>query len=295
MARKIEDKLTSLTLLDHITTTITDGSVAINVSFELDKNTEEALNEVRNAVDSAKADLPSSMNTPTVSKVTSATNALITYVVDAPNMQEDELSWYIDNDISKAMLTVKGVYSLSRVGGVDREVHVDLVPSLMAGLGVTASDIATQLKAVQQDASGGRGDIGNSIQSFRTLGALHTPEQIAALTIPLADGRTIRLDQIARIRDSHAERTTLAYVDGKSVIGFQITRQKGFSDVSVRADIRQAVQAFNQAHPQAQLREISNTVEPIVDNYEGSMHLLLEGAVLAVIVVWLFLRNWRPP
>lgn len=293
VARKIEDKLTSLTLLDHITTTITDGSVAINVSFELDKNTEEALNEVRNAVDSAKADLPSSMNTPTVSKVTSATNALITYVVDAPNMQEDELSWYIDNDISKAMLTVKGVYSLSRVGGVDREVHVDLVPSLMAGLGVTASDIATQLKAVQQDASGGRGDIGNSIQSFRTLGALHTPEQIAALTIPLADGRTIRLDQIARIRDSHAERTTLAYVDGKSVIGFQITRQKGFSDVSVRADIRQAVQAFNQAHPQAQLREISNTVEPIVDNYEGSMHLLLEGAVLAVIVVWLFLRNWR--
>lgn len=293
VARKIEDKLTSLTLLDHVTTTITDGSVAISVSFELDKNTEEALNEVRNAVDSAKADLPSSMNTPTVSKVTSAGSALITFVVDAPNMQEDELSWFVDNDISKAMLTVKGVYSLSRVGGVDREVHVDLDPALMAGLGVTASDIATQLKDVQQDDSGGRGDIGNHIQSFRTLGALHTPAQIAALTIPLADGRTVRLDQVAHVKDSHAERTTMAYVDGKSVIGFQITRQKGFSDVSVRSDLRAAVSAFNQSHPQLHIREISNTVEPIVDNYDGSMHLLLEGAVLAVIVVWLFLRNWR--
>lgn len=293
VARKIEDKLTSLTKLDHVTTTVTDGAVSISVSFELDKNSEEALNEVRNAVDSAKADLPASMTTPTVSKVTSAGSALITYAIEAPNMREDELSWFVDNDVTKAMLAVKGVYSVERVGGIDREVHVDLDPALMAGLGVTLSDVSTQLKAMQQDASGGRGEVGNKIQSLRTLAAAHTPAEVAALTIPLSDGRRVRLDQIARISDSHAERTTLAYVDGKEVIGFQITRQKGFSDVSVREDLRAAVTRFGAAHPQVKISEISNTVEPIVDNYEGSMHLLLEGAFLAVVVVWYFLRDWR--
>ncbi len=293
VARKIEDKLTSLTKLDHVTTTVTDGAVSISVSFELDKNSEEALNEVRNAVDSAKADLPANMTTPTVSKVTSAGSALMAYAIEAPNLREDELSWFVDNDVTKAMLAVKGVYSVARVGGIDREVHVDLDPALMAGLGVTLADVSAQLKAMQKDASGGRGEVGNKIQSLRTLAAAHTPAEVAALTIPLSDGRRVRLDQIARISDSHAERSTLAYVDGKEVIGFQITRQKGFSDVSVREALREAVSRFATAHPQVKISEVSNTVEPIVDNYQGSMHLLLEGAFLAVVVVWFFLRDWR--
>lgn len=293
VARKIEDKLASLTRLDHITTTITDGSVSISVSFEIDKNTEEALNEVRNAVDSAKANLPASMTSPTVSKVTSAGGSLLTYTVEAGNMGEEELSWFVDNDVAKNLMSVKGVSSVSRVGGVDREVQVDLDPAQMAGMGVTLSDVSSQLRAVQQDSSGGRGEVGNSIQSFRTLGAVHSANEVAALTIPLTDGRRVRLDQVARISDNHAERSTLAYVDGKPVIGFQITRSKGFSDVSVADDVHEAVTKFSSAHPEVRIREISNTVDPIRENYKGSMYLLLEGALLAVVVVWLFLRDWR--
>ena len=293
VARKIEDKLAALTKLDHITTTITDGSVSIRVSFTLDKDGEEALNEVRNAVDSVQADLPASMNTPTVTKVTAAGRPLLTYATEAANLDESELSWFVDNEVTKALLTVKGVSSVSRVGGIDREVHVDLDPTLMAGMGVTLTDVSTQLKAVQKDWSGGRGEVGNAIQSVRTFGAVGSAEEVAALSIPLADGRRVRLDQIARVEDSHAERTTLAYVDGRQVIGFQITRSRGFSDVSVCDGVRAAVARLAAAHPQVRISEVSNSVEPIRDNYRGSMHLLLEGAVLAVIVVWLFLRDWR--
>ncbi len=293
VARKIEDKLASLTKLDHITTTITDGSVAISVSFDIDKDSEEALNEVRNAVDSAQPNLPASMNTPTVSKVTAAGGALLTYAIEAGNMNESDLSWFVDNDVTKAILAVKGVSSVARVGGIDREVHVDLNPALMAGMGVTLADVSTQLKAVQKDASGGRGEIGNTIQSLRTFGAVGTASEVAALTIPLSDGRRIQLNQIATVSDTHAERSTLAYVDGKQVIGFQITRSKGFSDVTVCDNLRIAVSKFSTLHPDVRITEISNTVEPIKDNYTGSMHLLLEGAILAVIVVWFFLRDWR--
>ncbi|MBJ6725457.1 efflux RND transporter permease subunit [Geomesophilobacter sediminis] len=293
VARKIEDKLASLTRLDHITTTITDGSVAINVTFEIDKDTEEALNEVRNAVDWAKGDLPASMTSPTVSKMTSAGGSILTCTVEAANLGEEELSWFVDNNVSKALMSVKGVAAVSRVGGVDREVHVDLDPGLMAGMGVALSDVSTQLKAVQQDVSGGRGEVGRTIQSLRTLGAVHTADEVAALTIPLSDGRRVRLDQIAKVSDTHAERSTLAYLDGKQVIGFQVTRSKGFSDVSVADDVRAALARFKALHPEVRIREISNSVDPIQENYHGSMHLLLEGAILAVVVVWLFLKDWR--
>ena len=293
VARKIEDKLASLTKLDHITTTITDGSVSISVSFDIDKDAEQALNEVRNAVDSAKSELPPGMNSPTVSKATAAASSLLTYTIASGQLDEQDLSWFVDNDVTKAMLSVKGVAKVSRVGGVDREVHVDLQPALMAGLGVTPSDVSTQLKAVQKESSGGQGQLGGMRQSVRTIATVGSPAEIGAITLPLADGRTVRLDQIARITDNFADRSTLAFRDGKPVIGFQITRSKGVSDVGVAEGVRQAIQSFSLAHPDMDIQEATNTVTPIEDNYEGSMHLLLEGALLAVIVVFWFLRDWR--
>ena len=293
VARKIEDKLASLTKLDHITTTITDGAVNISASFEIDKDSEVALSEVRNAVDSARSDLPSSMSSPTVSKLTTAGSALLTYTIESGHLDEQDLSWFVDNDVTKALLAVKGVAKVARVGGVDREVHVDLDPTLMAGLGVTPSDVSSRLKVVQQESSGGEGAVGGQKQSTRTLATVGSPAEIAALTLPVSDGRYVRLDQIARINDAHAERSSLAFRDGKPVIGFQVTRSRGYSDVGVAEDLRATVNRFAQAHPEVKITEASNTVAPIEDNYHGSMHLLIEGALLAIVVVWWFLRDWR--
>ena len=293
VARKIEDKLASLTKLDHITTTITEGSVSISVSFDIDKDSEEALSEVRNAVDSSRAELPASMNSPTVSKMTSAGGALLTYTVESAQMDTQDLSWFVDNDINKAMLAVKGVASVARVGGVDREVHVDLDPSLMAGLGVSPSDVSSRLKAVQRESSGGEGRIGGQRQSARTIATVGSVAEVAAITLPLPDGRYVRLDQIGEVSDSHAEASTVAFRDGKEVIGFQVTRSRGFSDVSVAEGVAAAVEQFASAHPEVKISQASTTVEPIRDNYHGSMLLLLEGALLAIAVVWWFLRDWR--
>ncbi|PWC91472.1 ACR/RND family transmembrane transporter [Azospirillum sp. TSH100] len=293
VARKIEDKLASLSRVEHITSTITDGSVSISVSFDIDKNGEEALNEVRNAVDGVKADLPGSMASPSVSKVTAETRGLLTYSVRSDRLDEVDLSWFIDNDVTKAVLSAKGVAGVSRIGGIAREVHVDLDAALMAGLGVTPADVATVLKSVQADNSGGQAEVGGKRQSLRTLGAVGTVEEVAAIAVPLADGRHIRLDQLARVSDAHADRSTRAFLDGQPVIAFQITRSKGFSDVGVAEAARKAVSAFAAAHPEVTITEASTTVTPILENYHGSMHLLLEGAVLAVVVVWWFLRDWR--
>jgi len=293
VARKIEDKLTSLRKLDHITTTITEGAVNIAVSFTIDKDSNEAVQEVRNAVDGAKNDLPSALQTPTVSKVTANASAMLTYAITSPSLGEEELSWFVDNDVAKALQSVKGVASVSRIGGVTREAHVDLDPALMAGLGVSPLTVSSKLKDMQSDSSGGQGDIGDQRQSLRTLGAVHTPQDLAAVAVPAAAGQMVRLDQIARIRDSHAERSSRAFRDGHEVIAFNVTRSLGFGDVAVAKRVREKVKAFAAAHPEVVISEQSNTITPIIENYDGSMHLLLEGAILAVIVVWLFLRDWR--
>lgn len=127
VARKIEDKLATLSLLDHITTTITDGSVAISVSFKLEKNSESALNEVRNAVDSAKSDLPSEMDSPTVSKVTVQSSVLVAYAVRSKQLNETELSWFVDNDMTKALLSVGGVgKSIGWAGLIARSISTSM-------------------------------------------------------------------------------------------------------------------------------------------------------------------------
>jgi multidrug efflux pump subunit AcrB len=293
VARKIEDTLTSLTRLDHITTTITDGSVSISVSFDLDKDSEEALGEVRNAVDRARAELPAGMAPPNVSKRTAASGALLTYTVESDSLDEEELSWLVDNDVAKALLAETGVASVARVGGVDREVHVELDPTLMAGLGVAPAMVSQQLKAVQRDSSGGVGEVAGQRQSTRTIGTVGSAAEIEAITIPLADGRYVNLSQVARVSDTHAERTTLAFRDGEPVVAFQVTRALGFSDLGVVENVRAGVERFAAEHPEVKITEANNAVAAVRDNYEGSMYLLFEGALLAIVVVWLFLRNFR--
>ncbi|OBY04740.1 RND transporter [Rhizobium leguminosarum bv. trifolii] len=293
VARTIEDNLASLSYLDHVTTTITDGTVSISVSFKLEKDSETALNEVRNAVDSAQADLPAQMQAPSVTKVTVQSSALVTYAIRSTALNETELSWFIDNDLTKALLSVPGVGQVNRIGGVDREGHVDLDPTTMAAFGVTATTVSAQLKSVQADTSGGLGEIGGTRQTLRTLGAVASVDALKELRIPLANGQQVRLDDVASVTDSFAERSSMAYLDGKPVVAVEIKRSNGFSDSGVADDVDKAMKEFAAKHSNVQIEEAYSTIGPIIDNYDGSMHMLYEGAILAIIVVWLFLRDWR--
>lgn len=293
VARKIEDKVATLGGIEHMRTTVTDGSATIRVEFQIDKDPEVALNEVRNAVDSVRADLPQDLTDPVVSKVTTSGSAIVTFTVGSDRMDEQELSWFVDNEVSKALLAVKGVGRVARVGGVDREVHVDLDSARMQALGVTAGDISAQLKRVQQDASGGRGDIGGAVQSVRSLGAVDTVEGIAGLDIPLADGRRVRLADLGQVSDSIAERGSYALLGETPVVAFEVTRIKGASEVAVAQAVRAEVQRLATQYPAVRIAEAFNTVDPVEDNFHGSMELLYEGALLAILVVFWFLRDWR--
>ncbi|HEX5126895.1 MAG TPA: efflux RND transporter permease subunit, partial [Rhodocyclaceae bacterium] len=293
VARKLENSMSTLQGLKHIYTDVQNGSVVLTVEFRLEKPTQEAVDDVRDAVSRVRSDLPGDLRDPVVSRMNLSGLPILTYAVASNRMDDEALSWFVDDTISKTILAVKGVGAVSRVGGVTREVHVDLDPDRLLALNTTASDISRQLRQIQQEASGGRGDIGGAEQSLRTIGTVATAQELAAMQITLSDGRHVRLDQVANVSDTVAEKRSAALLDGKPVVGFEITRSRGAGETEVAAGVREALQKLKQNNPDISFTEAFNFVNPVQDNYDGSMALLYEGAILAIIVVWLFLRDWR--
>ena len=293
VARKIENSIATLQGLRNQYTNIQDGVVTVTAEFQLEKPLQEAVDDVRNAVSQVRSDLPADLRDPIVSKINLSGSPILTYTIQSPKMDEEALSWFVDYDIARAMLQVKGVGAVARVGGVTRQVDVELDPEKLLALNATATDITRQLRLVQQDASGGQTKIGGSEQSIRTIATVKTADEIGAMDIALSDGRHIRLDQVATVRDGIAERRSAALLNGQPVIGFEITRSKGASEVDVQKGVAEALDKLKTAHPDIKITEAFNFVNPVVDNYEGSMSLLYEGAILAILVVWLFLRDWR--
>jgi len=293
VARKIENALATVQGVKHIYTTLQDGVATLMVEFRLEKPTQEAVDDVRDAVSRVRSDLPADLRDPIIQKVDLAGMPILTYTVASARMDDEALSWFVDNQVAKAMLAIPGVGAVTRVGGATRELRVELDPARLLALNASAADLSRQLRRVQQEAAGGRVDLGDAEQSVRTLATVRSAQEMAALELTLVDGRRIRLDQVARVIDSVAEQRQAALLDGQPVVGFEIVRSRGASELDVTEGVRAALAKLKAQHPEIVVTEAFNFVDAVAENYQGSMKLLYEGAALAVLVVFLFLRDWR--
>ena len=293
VARKLENSIATVQGLKHITTRVQDGGVSITAEFRLEKPVQEAVDDVRAAVSRIRSDLPADVREPIVTKVDLAGQPILAFTISSNRMDAEALSWYVDNDIARRLLTVPGVGAVNRVGGVSREVRVALDPSRLQALGATAADVSRQLKQVQNETAGGRAELGGREQPVRTLATVKSADELARLEVALSDGRRIRLDQVATVIDTIADPRSAALLDGKPVVGFEVSRSRGESEVAVGNAVQKSLADLKAQRPDLVLTEAFNFVEPVQEEYDGSLALLYEGAILAVIVVWLFLRDWR--
>jgi len=293
VARKIENSIAPLQGLKHIYTTVQDGVVTITAEFRLEKPVQEAVDDVRSAVAQVRADLPSDLRDPEITKLNVAGTPILSYTISAANMDDEALSWFVDNALSKKILGVKGVGKVSRVGGVNREISVKLDPAKLQGLNATASEVSHQLKLMQMEASGGRTKLGGGEQPVRTIATVRSADEIGQIELPLTDGRKIKLNQVANVSDGFSERRSAALLDGKPVVGFEISRTKGASEIEVGDGVNKAFADLKLKYPEIVVTEAFNLVRPVQDEYEASLTMLIEGALLAVLVVFMFLRNVR--
>jgi multidrug efflux pump subunit AcrB len=293
VARKLENAIASIQGLKNIYTKVQDGGVSITAEFRLEKPAQEALDEVRSAVQGVRSELPSDVRDPVVNKVNLSGSPILALTIRSSKMDDEALSWFVDNTIARRLLGVKGVGSVVRVGGVNREVEVALDPMKLQALGATAADISRQLKAVQTESAGGRADLGGSEQPMRTLAVVKSAQELGRLELTLSNGQRVRLDELAAVRDTVAEPRAAALLNGVPVVGFEITRSKGASEIEVGAAVKAALDELKAQHPDIELTQAFDFVQPVAEEFDASMTMLYEGAVLAVIVVWLFLRNLR--
>ncbi len=293
VARKLENSIATLQGIKNLYTKILEGVVVITIEFVLEKDPMEAVNDVRDAVARVRAELPADVRDPTVVRSTTAGKPLLTYAVTSKQIDEEALSWFVDNTVAKQLLTVNGVGRVKRMGGLTREVRVELDAARMAALNVTAAEVSRRLRQIQQEAPGGRGDVGGAEQAVRTIATASTADDLGKLDLSLQDGRRVRLNQIATIVDTTAERRSMALVNGQTVVAFEIMRSKGANEVTLAQEVRQVIKNLRLARADIQITEQIDNVQKTEENFEGSMHLLYEGAILAVIVVWYFLRDWR--
>ena len=292
VTRKVEDSVASITGIKRVISTVNEGVSSTAIEFVLDTDLAGALDDVRDAVTRIRSDLPQDIQEPVVAKVNIG-GSLMTYAVGSSKRGTDELSWFVDRDINKALYGVPGVALVTRAGGIDREIRVDLDPQALQAWGISAGQVSQQLARIQAERPGGKAEVDGTQQVIRTVGTLEDAAQLRDFSLSLADGRSLRLSAVATITDGAADPSQVALFDGKPVVAFSLSRTRGSSEIEVARRVEAVLEQIKAANPDLSFELVTSTVPEAERSYESSMTMLWEGALLALFVVWLFLRDWR--
>jgi multidrug efflux pump subunit AcrB len=293
VTKTIEDGVSGVEGVRHISSSITDGLSVTTIQFALETNTDRALNDVKDAVTRIRSNLPQNVSEPLIQRVDVIGLPIVTYAAISPGKTPEQLSYFVDDVVKRALQGVRNVAQVERIGGVEREILVSLDPDRLQAAGLTAVDVSRRLRGTNVDLAGGRAEIGKNDQAIRTLAGAKTLNDLAGTMISLPAGGEVRLDDLGTVTDTIADRRTFARVNGEPVVALGIKRSKGASDVVVAAAVQKRIDALKAAYPDVDLKLIDTSVDFTKGNYEAAISTLFEGAILAVIIVFLFLRDIR--
>ena len=293
ITQRVESAIRSINGVKSLNSTASEGNSNTFVEFEIGTDPNDAAVEVANAIDTIRGSLPDGILEPRVQKQEISGGFLAIYAVEADDMTIEQLSWFIDDTIAKRLLSVEGMAEVNRFAGVDREIEVILDLPRMQAYGITASQINQVLRQTNIDAAGGATEVGGTRQSVRVLGSTETAYELSQRQIQLGNGTSVRLADVATVRDGYSERTSISKVRDREVVNFGMSRAKGASDVTVFAAAEEEIAAIEAENPGIHFIPLFNTVEYTEEQYTSSMRAMIEGAILAVVVVFFFLRDWR--
>ena len=293
ITQRVESALRALQGIDQLESNVTEGSSVTVVQLAIGTPIDRAVQDVREAVNQIRSDLPDGILEPQVYRANTTDNDVASFTAIATDMTMEELSWYVDNAVSKELLSVSGLTAVERVGGVNREIRVILDPAKVQSYGLTASQVNQQLRQVNLNAAGGRAEISGTEQSVRVLGNAANAYALGQTQIAIGGGRTVRLSDIADVKDRYAEVRSSAEWNGQQVLAFDIKRGKGASDVAVFHEAEKQLKEMQKRNPKVRFEVLFNNTEYAESQYKSALHALIEGSLLAVVVVFLFLRDWR--
>jgi multidrug efflux pump subunit AcrB len=293
VTQRVESAIRGVNGVEEISSTVSEGNSFTFVNFELGTPTDRAVNDVRNVISQIRGSLPEGILEPQVTRV-DANGEPISYIgAQATDMTLEQLSWYIDNTIAKRLLGLPGIAAVERIGGVDRVIRVILDPTELQAQGITAAQVNQQLRQSNMNGAGGRAEIAGSEQSVRVLGNAVDAYQLSQTQIALPGGRFAKLGDLGQVTDSNSEQRSIAKQNGHQVVTFMIQRAKGASEVTAYDSMQKELKVLEKENPKVHFSEIFTTVDYTKAQYRSAMEGLVEGAVLAGLVVLLFLRDIR--
>ncbi|MEM1279860.1 MAG: efflux RND transporter permease subunit, partial [Cyanobacteria bacterium P01_H01_bin.152] len=294
VTKKVEDAVAGLGNIDQILSTISDGNSQTIINFVLGTDTDRATNDVRDAIARIRSDLPAVADDPIIQRFDFNGGAILGYAVTSEQRSVEELSDLVDRRISQSLLSVPGVSQVNRIGGVDPEVRVNLDPAQLDALGITASQVNDQIRALNINLPSGRATLGQREQGLRTLGSAPTIEALASYQIQLPNGTTVPLKSLGTVEKAFGEIRQAAYLNDQPVVAFTVQRSTGSILVAVEEGVTAQVAELEQALPEdINFQLIFTEGSEIRDAYKASIDALIIGCILAVVVVGIFLRDWR--
>jgi hydrophobe/amphiphile efflux-1 (HAE1) family protein len=293
ITRRVEAAIAGISGVKHIESTVADSASSTMVEFELGTPIDRAMSDVRDAVSSIRGDLPQTSGEPVVTRGDVAGGAIATYAISSPSRSIQDLSWFIDDAVARALQGVRGVAQVRREGGADREIRVLLDPERLQAFAVTVGEINDQIVRTNVDHGGGRGQLGGQEQAVRTLAGARAVSALASTRIILPGGRHVALSDLGEVIDGPAQARSAALLNGEPVIAFGIYRAKGYSDWEVAKTAEAALAKLRSANPDVAITPIDSTIPSIDRDYDAAMATLVEGTILAIVVVFLFLRDVR--
>ncbi|MDB5694009.1 MAG: efflux transporter permease subunit, partial [Alphaproteobacteria bacterium] len=293
VTQRVEAAVRNLEGVEEITSTVSEGNSGTFVQFSIQTPVDRAVTDVRDAVAQIRSQLPEGIIEPQVIRILINDNSIADFSAETSDMTMEQLSWYVQNDVSRRLLGLSGMSSVDVGGNVDREIRVILDPAKMQAQGITAVQVNQTLRALNTNAAGGRAEIAGAEQSVRIVGNAHDAYALSQTQIPLGTGRMVKLGDIAQVRDLYAEQRSVSQMGGKPIVSFGIHRSRGASDVAVYEATLQELHKIEAENPKVHFRQLFTSVKYIQDQYRSAMRAMLEGAALAVLVVLLFLRDFR--
>jgi multidrug efflux pump subunit AcrB len=293
ITQRVESAVRGVNGVEEINSNVSEGNSFTFVQFQIGTPTDRAVNDVRNAIAQIRGNLPEGILEPQITRVDAEDQPIMFVGAETTDMTLEELSWYIDNTVSKRLLGVEGIAAVSRSGGVNRTIRVILDPAALQAQGITAAQVNAQLRQSNLNAAGGRAEVAGSEQSVRVLGNARNAYGLSQTQIALPGGRWVRLADLGEVRDSSSEQRSIAKMNGREVVTFSVQRAKGASEVTAYEAGWKAVRQLEKENPKVRFSEVFNTVDYTKAQYRSAMEGLIEGAVLAVVVVFLFLRDIR--
>jgi len=293
ITEEVEAAVSNLANVDHVNSTVTQGLSMTYVDFEIGADPQKSTDEVRSAIDRIRSTLPRGTEEPIVERFEIDSMPVVTYAVSATDLSDLELSWLVDDEIARRLVMEPGVAQVTRVGGVDREINVTLNPERLEALGLTAPRINDALRSSSVDVPGGRAEVGGREQMVRVLGAADTVEALEDIVLSTSAGREIRLADVASVASGAAERRGFADLNGQSVVGFQVRKTPKASDVAVAREIERATAQLAKEFPELHFKRVYSIAIGTQESFTATLHSLIEGMLLAALVVFLFLRSWR--